>query len=101
MSMNYEWDVELIITYDENTNDVEEHYFQDTYADCLKQAAEPLEDGYSYEIVLVATSDDGDERWWAYIEDGKLPEFFEDAYQRKMRKIPQRFHEEVNAKEPA
>ena len=93
MSVSYEWDVELVETYEDGDNDVHDHMHQASYADCLKQAAQPLEDRHQWEIVLVCDDDNG--RSWAYVKEGKLPEYFEDAYGGEPRKVPQRFHKEV------
>jgi len=36
------------------------------------------------------------DRLWAYIKDGKLPEFFNDAYGNSTsHRVPKRFHKEV------
>ena len=36
-------------------------------------------------------------RSWAYIEDGVLPEFFEDAYGNKVAVVPARYRREIAA----
>jgi hypothetical protein len=44
---------------------------------------------------LVLVRDKGHERSWAYVENGKLPDFFCDAYKRPTVKVPKRFHKEL------
>jgi hypothetical protein len=95
--VHYEWDVEILTAceseqYEEN--EVLDHHFQDSFADCIKELAQPLEEGLRRAVVLVCDDDNG--RSWAYLEDGKLPEYFVDAYQNQARKVPQKFHKEVS-----
>jgi hypothetical protein len=96
----YEWDVEthFIEDCDEaEAGDILDHAHQSSYADCLRyigfnKPGENLE----YKIVLVCdVSYHTGDRLWAYMEGDRLPEFFEDAYQRAAHKVPQRFHQEV------
>lgn len=71
-----------------------EHWHQTSYADCLAFIAKnPPEENVRYEIVLVR--DDDDRRSWAYMEDGKLPEYALDAYETEWGKIPKKYHAEV------
>lgn len=94
MAVAYEWDVERVETYEDGENDIHDHFHQSTYADCVKQAKEPLDLGEHWDIVLVCDDDSG--RSWAYLANGALPEYFEDAGGSKTRKVPQRFHDEVS-----
>lgn len=94
MTVIYEWDVETVQTYEDGNNDVIDHYHTETYADAVRwAAAAPLELGVTYEVVLVR--DDDDRRSWAYVEDGKLPEWCRDAYECRWGKVPKRYHAEV------
>lgn len=34
-------------------------------------------------------------RFWAYVDDGELPQYFEDAFGRKGPKVPARFHSAI------
>lgn len=77
----YEWDLE---TVDEH-GDVIDHEHFDRLAD-----APPFE---GRKLVLVMDDDDG--RAWSYVEEGKLSEWFLDASERHIRKVPQRFHAEL------
>ena len=94
MTVIYEWDVETVQTYEDGDNDVLDHYHTETYADAVRYtAAQPPESGISYKIVLVR--DDDDRRSWAYVEDGKLPDWCSDAYEHHWGRVPKRFHKEV------
>mgnify|MGYP001618257199 CR=1 FL=1 len=94
MTVHYEWDVELVRTYADGDNDVVDHNFFSTYLGCKWYVnKKKLDPSYSLEIVLVCDDDNG--RSWAYMEDGKLPEYFQDAYQNDVCKVPVRFHNEV------
>lgn len=84
----YEWDYE---TLDEN-GDIMEH----DHADRLSDFSESQKTD-----TLVLVMDEGKEnsgiesRSWAYVKDGKLPDFFSDAFQRPVSKVPERFHKEL------
>lgn len=97
MTILYEWDVEEVTSEESDSHDkgeVVEHWFQDSFADCVKQCSKPPYPGTEWVTVLVCTTDDS--RSWAYLkDDGALPEYFEDAYQHRTRKVPKCFHTEV------
>ncbi len=99
MTVSYEWDVETVQaaeTQEYAAGDILEHSHSDSYAESLNEVRTfAPHDGTGYRIVLVRDDDAG--RSWAYMEDGKLPEFFEDAYGVETAKVPQRFHKEVAA----
>jgi hypothetical protein len=90
--LDYEWDIEVL---DEH-GDIEDHDFQDNYPGTqddpeknvvvlVKSYARGLSgDEYSFFI---------EDRTWAYIKDGELPEEFQDG-----TRVPQRFHKEVAKK---
>jgi hypothetical protein len=44
---------------------------------------------------LVLVRDDDHSRGWAYVENGKLPEYITDAYGRNIVKVPNKFHNEL------
>ena len=90
-TVTYEWDVELV---NEETDDVEDHMFQDSYAGCVAAVALGVAPGRRAEIVLVRDSACGD-RSWAYVVNGALPTHFRDSYDEKTARVPVRFHEEV------
>jgi hypothetical protein len=89
MTVYYEWDVEEV---DEN-EDIQNHNHTSSYTKAKEVAAIPNEGGIISRIVLVR--DDDNCRSWAYMEDGKLPEWFEDAYGAEVAKVPKRFIKEV------
>ena len=90
MTVEYEWDCETVDTY----GDIIEHTHGATHAEVKAwSAANPCEPGFRRDLVLVRDDDEG--RAWAYLEDGKLPEFFQDAGLCNVSKVPQRFHREV------
>jgi len=95
MTVYYEWDVEEI---DEN-DDIQDHYHCDSYASAKAiNEAVPAE-GTSMTSCIVLVRDDDNTRTgcrsWAYLEDGKLPEYFEDAHGVEIAKVPKRFHAEI------
>ena len=93
----YEWDCETVMAinseqYEEG--DVLEHYHSESYDDVFNRSKDTPADGATYRIVLVC--DDDECRSWAYLnDDGTLPEHLRDAYDKVIRKVPKRFHEEV------
>lgn len=96
MTVFYEWDVETVA--DGNSDSVEDgEVLNHTFCASLKEAAALAstfpDAGYRYEIVLVR---DDDRRAWAYLEDGKLPQFFSDANGDDYSKVPARFVKEAN-----
>lgn len=96
MTVYYEWDVETIAVGETDKyedGEVLDHHHCDTYAEAMEFAASEPDPGTRYVITLVR--DDTDGRSWAYIEDGELPEFFEDAYYFPVAKVPQRFVKEL------
>ena len=98
MTVYYEWDCETVAAVDTDDaaeNDVLDHAHGATLAEVLRWSRQnPPDPGTRHDIVLVRDDDDG--RSWAYMEDdGSLPEFFEDAYCRRVAKVPKRFHAET------
>lgn len=96
MTVKYEWDVELLTAFESDAHEQDEvidHNFCETYAEAKTLASKNPGEGFKFEIVLVR--DDDDRRSWAYLDNGKLPEFAEDAYGCNWGKIPKRFHSEV------
>lgn len=92
MTVYYEWDVEEVDQF----GDVIDHNHFDSYVDalgCFNRLSEELSDDMTYEIVLVRNGDN--ERSWAYLENGELPESFEDAYGVETAKVPKRFVKEI------
>jgi len=93
--IRYEWTVELL-----EGEDIVDLYFGDTLKEVLRQAGDtPV--GCTKHIGVVRDRYDSGEdlvcRSWAYMEDGKLPERFEDAMCVEVAKVPARFHKEVAA----
>jgi len=86
----YEWDVEEIHT---KTGDVIDHSFQTSYNGVKAVLATQSSKGHHFAPVLVCDDDNG--RAWAYVDNGKLPSHFADAYGNATRKVPQRFHNEI------
>ena len=89
----YEWDVELV---DKEYEDILDHEHSD------KCPGIPTLDTEVVFERLVLVRDvyrqwDLSDRTWAYVKDGKLPEYFSDAWQREetKHKVPKRFHAEL------
>jgi hypothetical protein len=81
--INYEWDIETT----DGDGDIIDHNHRDRLNQYYK---EELEDG---DLVLVRTDLEG--RSWAYVENGKLPEYFLDSFGVTIAKVPKRFHQEL------
>ena len=98
MPTYYEWRVEECTADD--YEDADDLWFCDTYADAVEHQQSKTLDGYKRCICLnrrkfdPITEDLIDEQW-AFIEDGKLPEFFDDCPETKAYKVPAKFHKEV------
>lgn len=98
MTVYYEWDIEVVQdveTLDKESGEILEHMHQESYRQVLDFIhRNPPEEGTRYDVVLVRDDDEG--RSWSYMGlDGKLDEFFYDAYLKKTSKVPKRFHVEV------
>jgi len=97
MTVFYEWDCELqttVHTEEHEAGEVLDHRFQASYQRVKDYIESTIPDeGCVFVAVLVRTDDDN--RAWAYVEDGKLPEYFLDAYSSEYRKVPKQFHIEV------
>lgn len=89
MTVYYEWDVEEV----DVNEDIQHHNHTASYVEAKRIAETPDEIGMTSRIVLVRDDDKG--RAWAYMEDGKLPEHFEDAHGVEIAKVPKRFNAEV------
>lgn len=91
MKTFYEWTVEEM-----DGEDVVEASHFDTY----KKAMNFFEPGNHIGLVRdeVIEAEGVIDRQWAYIKDGKLPEYFSTAMGKDDgAKVPQRFHKEFNA----
>ena len=88
MTVSYEWDVEVV---DAETGDILEHNHANRLVDHW-----PIT-GANERLVLVRDKYDYfvHDREWAYVENGKLPEYFEDGLGRQGAKVPKRFHKEL------
>jgi hypothetical protein len=93
----YEWDCETVANKehpDYGEDDVIDHAHGESFKDVRNWSSQwPPGDGERHELVLVRDDDDG--RTWAYLHNGKLPEFFIDAYGVDRTRVPKRFHAEV------
>ena len=102
MTTEYEWTVELIEDYRDGCTDIVDSNHFGTYAEAKRHADSsppPINHYYDIGIVRKKYADDGDcfSICWAYIADGKLPPFFEDAYGHVGLKVPARFQAEIDA----
>lgn len=91
MNVYYEWDVETV-----EDGEVVDHHFCENYADAHKVCSDIMADtsgGQLAEIVLVR--DHIYSRGWAYVKNGVLPEYFADALDEQLTKVPLRFVKEV------
>lgn len=88
--VSYEWSVETLC---EDMEDIIDSWFSDVFP------VEPLEQ--NQRICLVRN--EGNEmkgitdRYWAYLINGKLPEYFEDGQSLQTNiKVPVKYHNELN-----
>lgn len=93
MTVYYEWDVEEVDEHD----DITDHNHTTSYAEAKRINDLSSDAGTTSRIVLVRDDDNTRTgcRSWAYLEDGELPEYFEDAHGVEIAKVPKRFHAEV------
>lgn len=95
----YEWTAEAVDEY----GDIQDNAFGDTYAEVKNSLCAAVDEpGMTVRIGIVRNEwddFDGDleDRAWAYIEDGKLPERFETASGGKGPKVPKRFFAEIGS----
>jgi hypothetical protein len=83
-TVDYEWDIERSDEY----GDIVDHDF--TFR--LPRDG----DGLTERQVLVYQEHRAyGEKGWAYVTDGKLDEWFRDALERPIRKVPLRFHAQL------
>lgn len=94
MHVVYEWVIEEMDRSGEEDEIVDVNH-ADTFQDTIRYT-EDNEEGFDVGVVCdLFYIDGGSERGWAYIKGGKLPDNFTDAYDRIIRKVPQRFHREI------
>ena len=99
MAVFYEWGVETVTAVDNEDheeNEVLDHDFCGSFAQAKAIADCAPPEGCRFDIVLVR--DDDDRRSWAYLDDGKLPLYAEDANGSQWGEIPKKFHQEVAVK---
>ncbi len=91
----YEWDLEELEHYDEvnDTQDIIDH----NHSGRLKELLHLKDEFICSDLVLVLDIGDNDEglkeRYWAYVVNNRLPDYFENSYY----KVPKRFHNEFNS----
>lgn len=93
MAVHYEWIVEQI---DEHSGDIEDVESFECYSDAVETAAHWAVAGdipRLIDIGLVRTSEE--ERTWAYVSCGMLPEHLETSNGTPAGKVPKRFNKEV------
>jgi hypothetical protein len=91
MSVHYEWVIEELDGPDSDDVEIVDVTHADTYVGALKFAGQ-------HEHARIALVRDTDrERAWAYIEDGRLPEYCEDAFSRRVARVPLRFRAQFDA----
>lgn len=98
MGVTYEWDVETSAACDTGeceAGEVLDHFHVSSYKEARTVLARGCDEGERSDIVLVR--DDGLERSWAYVENGKLPVAFTDSVGHRIAAVPDRFHKEVGA----
>lgn len=94
-TVEYEWDWEkLFDDAEHDADEVQDHWHSDRLIPENPWAPDKAE------LCLVCNDFAGGwvrGRSWAYVKDGKLPEWFTDAYGHRTRRVPQRFHKELAA----
>jgi hypothetical protein len=92
----YEWCIEHYT--DDEYQDIVDNHFSDSLT--FKEIEFEANDGEKTRLVLVRNEGNDDngleDRHWAYVEDGKLPQFFSDAMGEFIAyEVPKRFHKEL------
>ena len=96
--VEYEWDAELVQRVETpslEAGEVLDHDFAASYAGALDNARRFQGEWCQQSCDIVLVRDNGNERSWAYVVAGRLPELFTDAYDRPVARVPKRFHQEV------
>ena len=95
MTTSYEWTVELLEDATDPDGDILDTSAFDTLADALHFMTG--ED--NCRLVLVRNVGNDIEgltaRLWAYVEDGELPDYFEDGGAETAVRVPAKFHAEL------
>jgi hypothetical protein len=93
---SYEWVVEALEGEEDDIGNVSQW---PTFAEAIQHAAYERGQGERIQIALVRdvhVEDCGlQDRQWAYLEDGKLPERFSDSAGNDASRVPKRFSKEV------
>lgn len=96
MTVSYEWDIEEV---DRDSGDILDHNHGDKLSQLLRAFGDIITQGRG-DLVLVR--DEGNnvegllDRYWAYVKDGVLPEYFTDSMGEDTGiRVPQRFHREI------
>lgn len=102
MAIHYEWDCEEVAAIDlpdKEKSEVIDHFHSETFVEALARSKTEPGENLEWRIVLVRDDDDTQkgQRSWAYLENGVLPEWFEDAFGQRTAKVPARFVKEVGA----
>jgi hypothetical protein len=92
----YEWDVEEVDAHE----DIVDHNFCDSLKPLLEHYGSAITAGNgTFRLVLVRdVGNDVDgliDRHWAYVRNGKLPQFFSDGIADTGHRVPARFHREL------
>jgi hypothetical protein len=89
MTVHYEWVIETLEGPDDDEVEIVDVDHADTYAEAADRAARCA----FARIALVrdAEAAGGFDRAWAYVEQGRLPEWLEDAFGRRAAKVPSRY----------
>jgi len=95
MPVQYEWDVETFEITDGEVEIVDHDHSEKLL---ISQYMKASKAGNRKSLVLVrdVVSDNGvEDREWAYVQDGKLPTHFQDAYGKHGTKVPKSKHLEL------
>ena len=92
MATHYDWVIELMDRTDPENESIVEVNHADTYAEALQYVGDPASD---FDIGLVRDWDcertGAHSRVWAYVIDGVLPEWLEDAFGAQVARVPARY----------
>lgn len=95
MTVCYEWTVETL----EDPTDPDSGIIDTVACDSLTQALHLMAAEDDCRLVLVRNVGNDVEgltaRLWAYVEDGKLPDYFEDGGAETAIRVPAKFHAEL------
>lgn len=96
----YEWGLEerfRVASDDHEEDEIIDTHHRDTYRGLMADMSPDDPASETYQAVVLIRNHDTQGRSWAYMEDGKLPSHFRDAWENEVCPVPQRYIIDVAA----